>query len=92
MIINFRHKGLKRFFETENTAGIKPQYAHRLKLILSRLDASQEPRDMNLPGLKLHKLVGEYKGYFSVTVNANWRIIYRYEHLDVYDVDLIDYH
>ena len=47
---------------------------------------------MRLPRYRLHALKGELKGYWSVTVKANWRIIFRFDGGDVYDVELIDYH
>ena len=64
----------------------------RLQLILTRLDASACPEDMDLPGLHLHKLKGQLKDFYSVTVQANWRIIFRFESDNAYDVDYVDYH
>lgn len=61
-------------------------------LILGRLDAAREPRDMNLPGLRLHALVGNHEGFWAVDVSGNWRIIFRFEGPDVTDVDYLDYH
>lgn len=92
MIQTFRHKGLKRFFETESKAGIIAEQAKRLRLILARLDAAREPRDMDLPGLRLHPLSGDLSGFWSVTVSGNWRVIFRFEGPDVFDVDYRDYH
>jgi proteic killer suppression protein len=47
---------------------------------------------MSLPGYRLHPLKGDLKGFWSVTVRANWRIIFRFEENDAFDVELIDYH
>ncbi len=92
MIQAFKHKGLERFFKTENKAGIQPIHAKRLKLILLRLNHAREPRDINLPGLKLHQLKGDRAGYYSVWVNGNWRVIFRFDDAHVTDVDYVDYH
>jgi proteic killer suppression protein len=92
VIINFRHKGLDAFYSKGSTAGIQARHAGRLRLILARLDAALEPRDMNLPGLKLHKLTGRLKGFWSVEVSGNWRVIFRFRNQDVVDVGYLDYH
>lgn len=92
MIKNIRHKGLDAFHHSGRTAGIQARHAKRLRLILSRLDVSFEPKDMNLPGLRLHKLSQNRKDYYAVTVQANWRIVFRFEGNHVYDVDYVDYH
>jgi len=92
MIKDFRHKGLAGYYETGSKAGIQAKHADRIRLILARLNASHEPRDMNLPGLRLHSLSGEYQGYWAVDVSGNWRIVFRFEVQDVIDVDYLDYH
>ena len=92
MIKKFRHKGLARFFSTGSTSGIKSAHAKRLRLILSRLHASTKPKDMDLPGLKLHELKGKDKGRWSVWVSGNWRVTFKFEEVDASDVDYEDYH
>ncbi|MBI1814897.1 MAG: type II toxin-antitoxin system RelE/ParE family toxin [Deltaproteobacteria bacterium] len=92
MIRRWRHKGLRAFFESGNTRGIRPEHARRLRLVLARLDASAEPRDMNLPGLRLHPLKGRLKGAWAVDVSGNWRVVFRFEGKDAVDVDYVDYH
>jgi proteic killer suppression protein len=92
MIISFRHKGLRHFYEAGSKAGIQGQQANRLRLILARLDASREPRDMNLPGLRLHPMSGDLAGFWSVSVSGNWRVIFRFDGQDACDVDYLDYH
>jgi proteic killer suppression protein len=92
VIKGFKHRGLERFFTTGSKAGIQPQYVERLRLILGRLNASAEPRDMNLPGLRLHELRGTRKGTWSVTVSGNWRVTFKFSGKDVEDVDYEDYH
>ena len=92
MILTFRHKGLQRFFLAGNTCGIQPQHAKRLRLILSRLNASEAPRDMALPGLRMHPLKAGLQDYYAVDVSGNWRVIFRFEGKDAYDVNYLDYH
>ena len=92
MIKSFRHKGLKKLYYTGSQQGVKPEQANRLRLILARLDASQSHQDMDLPGLNLHMLKGEYKGYWAVSVSGNWRVIFRFENNSAVDIDYLDYH
>jgi proteic killer suppression protein len=86
------HKGLKKFYQTGSASGVQPAHKRRLQLILARLDASHKPEDMNLPGFDFHPLIGELKGYYSVSVNKNWRILFKFEGVDAIDVDYKDYH
>ena len=92
MLKSFRHKGLKAFYSTGSKAGVQAKHADRLRLILARLDAAREAEDMNLPGLRLHRLSGSLKGFWSVEVSGNWRVIYRFKGQDAFDVDYLDYH
>jgi len=92
MIKTFRHKGLRRFFEDDEGSKLPSDMLERIRLVLSTLHAAQEIEGMNLPAFRLHHLKGEWKGFFSVTVRANWRIIFRFEDGDAFDVDFVDYH
>ena len=60
--------------------------------MLGRLDAAVTIDDMNVPGFGLHRLSGDLKGFWSVTVSRNWRIVFRFEEGDAFDVDFLDYH
>ena len=91
-IKKFKHKGLKKFFESGSKAGIRAAHADRIELILDLLDGAQEAKDVNFPGSDFHPLKGDLKGFFSVHVNGNWTIIFRFEKGDAHDVNLIDYH
>ena len=73
-------------------AGIQAAHAERLGLILSALNAAVAPRDMGLPGLKLHPLKGGRAGSWSVSVSGNWRITFRFSGKDAVDIDYEDYH
>jgi proteic killer suppression protein len=92
MIQGFRHKGLKRLFEDGQAKGVRPDHLEKIENILAVLNRAGEPEDMNLPGFHLHPLKGDLKGFWSVTVRANWRIIFRFQEGDAYEVDLVDYH
>jgi toxin HigB-1 len=92
MIKSIKHKGLKRFYDTGSISGIQSKHTNRLRLILTRLDASICPEDMDLPGLKLHSLKGQLKNFHAVTVQENWRVIFRFEGENAYDINYVDYH
>ena len=92
VIVSFRHKGLKRFFESGDLRGIAAQHGDRIRRQLDVLDAAGEVTDMNLPGWKLHQLKGARKGTWAVSVSGNWRITFRFEGGDAYEVELEDYH
>jgi proteic killer suppression protein len=92
MIKSFKHRGLERFYESGSSARIKNEHARRLRMILGRLEASNEPHDMNLPGLKLHELKGRRKGTWSVSVSGNWRITFKFSGLNATEVNYEDYH
>jgi toxin HigB-1 len=92
VIRTFRHKGLAKFFVTGSKAGIQAAHAERLSLILAALNAATAASDMGLPGLRLHPLMGERAGIWSVIVSGNWRIAFRFEGKDAADVDYEDYH
>ena len=92
MIKSFKHKGLERFFVKGSTSGIQSAHSKRLRLILGRLHAATAPQDMNLPGLFFHQLSGKYRGRFSVRVNGNWRITFKFDGPDATIVDYEDYH
>ena len=92
MIRSFRHAGLKRLFEDGDARRIRTDLVEKVENILSVLDAASRPQDLDLPGYRLHPLKGVRKGYWAVTVRANWRIVFRFQHGDAHDVELIDYH
>ena len=92
MIRGFRHRGLKRLFEDDDRSKVNTQDVEKLRRILARLNQSRAPSDMDAPGFRLHPLKGELKGFWAVTVRANWRVIFRFQGEDAADVDLSDYH
>jgi len=92
VIRSFAHKGLEKFFRTGSKAGIQAQHAARLRIQLGMLDDIGAPEDMNAPGWRLHPLKGDLAGHWSITVNGNWRLTFRFEGEDAILVDYQDYH
>ena len=92
MIRSFEHRGLEKFFLTGSRAGIQPAHAGKLTLILTALNVAETPQDMAFPGWNLHQLKGAEAGTWSVKVNGNYRITFRFEGKDAILVDYRDYH
>ncbi len=92
MVKNFAHKGLEAFFLTGSKAGIQPLHAKRLQLQLASLNRARKPEDMAAPGWKLHPLKGVLSGHWAVSVDANWRLIFKFENGDAEVVNYQDYH
>lgn len=90
MIISFKHKGLKIFYEKGDASKLQPQHVCKIRLILTRLDAAKTVEELNVPGYRLHELLGDLKGYWSIKVDKNYRIIFRNDNNS--DLDYIDYH
>ena len=92
MIKSFRHKGLRRFFDTGSRSGIQAKHAGRLLLQLAALDTALSIDDMNIPGYRLHSLKGRLKGRWSIWVSGNWRLIFEFKDGNVDVLDYEDYH
>ena len=92
MIRSFRHKGLKLLFEKGDRRKVKADQTDKIERILARLDQASEVADMDLPGFRLHLLKGDLRGFWSVTISGNWRIVFRFNEGHAGDVDLVDYH
>lgn len=92
MIDSFAHKGLKRLFEKDDPKGLNPDHVEKITLILTTLDAAETVEALNIPSFRLHRLTGDLKGFWAVTVRANWRIIFRFEDGAASEVNLVDYH
>lgn len=92
MIQSFRHKGLRRFYESGSSAGIQPGHAKRLRMLLAALDTAQTADDMDVPGFRLHPLKGTEKGRWSIWVNGNWRVTFEFRDGHAYVLDYEDYH
>lgn len=92
MIKSFRHKGLKKLYETGSAVGIQANHIHRLRMQLAALDTAQSIEDMDLPGFRLHPLKGKEKGRWSIWVNGNWRITFEFHDGNAYVLNYEDYH
>jgi proteic killer suppression protein len=92
MISSFKHKGLKKYFETGSTAGIQASHKNRLRIQLTALNTASNVEDMNLPGFSLHKLSGIKKQLWAISVNGNWRVTFEFENGNAYIVNYEDYH
>lgn len=92
MIVSFKHKGLEKYFSTGNSKGIQQKHKKRLRLMLGVLDTAFVIEDIDLPGFRLHQLSGQRKDIWSITVNGNWRLTFRYENGNVHILNYEDYH
>lgn len=92
MIRSFRHRGLKRLYEDEDRRKLPPDKVDRIAQILAALDVATRIEDLDVATFRLHPLKGDLKGFWSITVRSNWRIIFQFANGDAFDVDLVDYH
>lgn len=92
MIKSIANKPLRLFYQKDDGSKLPASQLGKIGLIMGLLDAAVKPEDMDFPGSGLHKLSGELKDYWAVKVNANYRIIFRFEDEGVTDVDYLDYH
>jgi len=92
MIAGFRHRGLKRLYEEDDPSRLTAAHVPRLRLILAALDAAERVEDLDIHSFRLHALKGDLRGFWAITVRANWRIVFKFEAGDAFDIDLVDYH
>jgi len=92
MIKSFKHKGLKKYFETGSVAGINPDHRQKLRFRLAALDTAVVIDDMDLPGFRLHPLKGEKQRLWAIDVSKNWRITFEFSDGNAYIVNYEDYH
>ena len=92
MIKSFAHKGLEAFFRTGSKKGIQPKHEAKLRLQLAALDTAFEASDTDIPGWRLHPLKGGRENFWSIWVNGNWRVTFRFEGGHAHVVDYEDYH
>ena len=92
MIHSFKHKGLKKLFETGVKSGLKQEHAKRITFVLALLETANSPDDMALPGLNLHELKGNRKGTYAVNISGNGRITFQIKNGDIFNVNDEDYH
>jgi len=92
MIASFKHKGLQALFLDKDQRKLPPDLVERIEMILGIIAVSEVLDDIRMPTLRLHPLKGDRKGYWAVTVRANWRITFRFEQGHAWEVDFVDYH
>ncbi len=92
MIGSFRHRGLKRLYEDDDASKLPGEFVARIRLVLAAIDAAKCPEDLDVYTFRLHRLKGQLRGFWAVTVRANWRIIFRFADGKAFDIDLVDYH
>lgn len=92
MIKSFKHKGLKNYFESGKTSGIQAKHQHKLRMQLVAIDTAQIIEDLELPGFKLHSLKGNRAGIWSIRVNGNWRVTFKFIDGNAYILNYEDYH
>ena len=92
MIKSFRHRGLKRLYEKGDASKLPAEQLKGIEDVLAHLDVAGKPSDMNFPGYRLHRLKGDLKDVWSVGNSGNWRMTFRFEDGDAFDVHLVDYH
>ena len=92
MIASLKHRGLRLLYEKGNSRGLPAAHLDKIRRILARLDEASGVQHMALPGFQLHPLRGDLRGFWAVSVSGIWRIIFRFENGNAYDVDLVDYH
>lgn len=86
------HRGLKALYKGKISRHVDPAHVKKLKDILTALENSSGPEGMSLPGFQLHRLRGQLRGHYAVSVSGNWRVTFRFESGMVVDVDYCDYH
>jgi proteic killer suppression protein len=92
MLAGFKHRGLKRFFERGDSRGLNPKHVSKLRRILARLHAATSLKDMDAPAHRLHPLKGDRRGEWAVDIDRMWRVTFRFDGRDCYDVNYEDYH
>ena len=92
MIHSFKHRGLKRLYETGDRSKINPLHIDKVELVLADLESAETINHLPQPGYRLHQLHGGLRGYSAVDVSSNWRIVFRFEAGQAFDIDLVDYH
>jgi toxin HigB-1 len=92
VIESFHHKGLERLYRGGSKRGVQAAHVPKVLRILSVLDVAQSPDDLAIPSFRTHPLKGDLAGHWSIWVNGNWRITFRFNETDVELVDYQDYH
>lgn len=93
MISSFKSKHLEKCFTKGICTKIKPELVKRILQILDALNAATNLQDIkNIPGGRYHPHKGARKGLHTLDINNIWRVSFRLENGDAYDVDIEQYH
>lgn len=92
MIVSFRHNGLEALYHFGSKKGVQSAHVPKLTRVLGVLDVAQSPADLVIPGFRTHELKGDRAGHWSIWINGNWRVTFRFIGQDVELVDYQDYH
>jgi toxin HigB-1 len=93
MIKSFADKETLEFYETGKSKRLPPDIRKRAMRRLGYLDMATGLEDLKVPpSNRLHEPQRERKGQYSISVNDQWRICFRFVDEDAYDVELTDYH
>ena len=92
MIQTFKNKSLEKLFKENFNKGVPANLENKIRIRLEVIDSALIVEDIRLPGYDLHELKGDRKGTWSIKVSGNWRITFKFEDGDAYDVNLEDYH
>lgn len=92
MIKTIKHKGLKRLYERGDQSKLPADRVNKIILMMTALDAAETLEPINRPAWRLHTLKGDLEGFYAIDVSGNYRLIFRFEDGDVFDLDFVDYH
>lgn len=93
MIVTIKHKGVKLLWEKDDQSKLPAMQVGKIRRILTVLDTIKTLEPLKqIPGYKLHSLGGKFKGFWSITITGNYRIIFRFDNENVFDIDYLDYH
>ena len=92
MILSINHKGLRLYYEDGNGSKLSSEYLKKIARILTSLDAVTSEDDIIALGSGIHKLSGDLSDFWSIKVSVNYRIIFKFDNGDVFEVDYLDYH
>jgi toxin HigB-1 len=93
MIQTFADRETQQFFVTGKSKRLPPDLARRALRRLEYVDLATELSDLKMPpSNRLHALKGDREGQFSISINDQWRICFRFMDGDAYDVEITDYH
>ena len=93
MIENFANLEVERLYQTGKSRRLPPDILRRALMRLTQLHAATDVEDLRLPPSNhLESLRGDRAGQWSIRINQQWRVCFRFEDSNAYDVDIVDYH